>query len=180
MKIVITGHTSGLGKALYENFSKDHDVLGLSRETGHDLRIDLCPFIIDNFDVYINNAYSGYAQVDLLYQIFDKNKYRNCTIINVGSVSADGNRDTVNEYAIHKAALEKACSQLQLIDTDCRVVHLKLGRMNTPMTDHKSEYPRMNTNYVADAIEWIVNQPKNILVKNLTLDIMHSRRKETL
>jgi len=180
MKMVITGHTRGLGKTLFERFSADNEVTGLSRKNGYDLNVDLSPFIIDNFDVYINNAYSGYAQVDLLYRLFHRNKYRECVIINIGSVSADGNRDTVNEYAVHKAALEKACSQIQLIDTDCRVVHLKLGRMNTPMTDHRSEYPRMDTNYVTDSIEWVMNQPKNILVKNLTLDIMHSRRKETL
>lgn len=178
MKIVITGHTSGLGKTLYDALSKDHEVLGLSRETGHDLSLDLCNFEIDNFDVYINNAYYGYAQTELLYQLFDKNKYKDCTIINIGSVSADGNKDTVNEYAIHKAALEKACSQLQLIDSDCRVVHLKLGRMNTPMTEHRKEYPRMETEYVANVIEWIIKQPKDILLKNITIDIMHSRRKK--
>jgi NADP-dependent 3-hydroxy acid dehydrogenase YdfG len=49
--------------------------------------------------------------------------------------------------------------------------------MNTPMTDHRREYPRMDTDYIADTVEWIIKQPKNILVKNLTLDIMHSRRK---
>lgn len=178
MKVVITGHTSGLGKFLYKNLSLEHDVLGLSRENGHDLSIDTCPFLIDNFDVYINNAYYGYAQTDLLYQLFDRNKNRDCAIINIGSVSADGNRDTVNEYAIHKASLEKACSQLQLIDSECRVVHLKLGRMNTPMTDHRSEYPRMELHHVSSAIDWIIKQPKDILIKNLTLDIMHSRRKK--
>lgn len=180
MKIVITGHTSGLGKTLYDSLSKRHEVLGLSRQNGHDLSIDLCPFIVDNFDVYINNAYHQYAQVDLLYQIFNKNKYRHCSIINVGSVSADGNRDSVNEYAIHKSALEKACSQLQLIDSECKVIHLKLGRMNTPMTDHKKEYPRMDTDYISNVIEWIMIQPSDILIKNFTLDIMHSRRKITL
>jgi len=180
MKIVITGHTSGLGKTLYDVLSKDHEVLGLSRNNGHDLSLDLSSFVIDDFDVYINNAYYGYAQVDLLYQIFNRNKYKDCTIINIGSVSADGNKDTVNEYAIHKAALEKTCSQLQLIDSDCRVVHLKLGRMNTPMTDHNKDYPRMETEYVTNVIEWIINQPKDILLKNITLDIMHSRRKKTL
>lgn len=180
MKIVITGHTSGLGKTLYDRLSEKHEVLGLSRCNGHDLSIDLFPFIIDDFDVYINNAYHQYAQVDLLYQIFDRNKYRQCSIINIGSVSADGNRDSVNEYAVHKSALEKACSQLQLIDSECKVIHLKLGRMNTPMTDHKKEYPRMDTDYISSVIEWIMNQPSDILIKNFTLDIMHSRRKITL
>ena len=75
MKIVITGHTSGLGKALYDGLSEKHEVLGLSRQNGHDLSVDLYPFLIDNFDVYINNAYYKYAQVDLLYQILKKSCY---------------------------------------------------------------------------------------------------------
>lgn len=179
MKIVITGHTSGLGKALYDKLSSDHKVVGLSRSNGYDLSVNTSQFVTDDFDIFINNAYHAYSQVDLLYQVFDKNKYRDCIIINVGSVSADGNKDIVNEYAVHKAALEKACSQLQLIDTDCRVVHLKIGRMRTPMSDHRKHYPRMEPSYIADSIEWVINQPKNILVKNLTLDIMHSRREKT-
>lgn len=180
MKIVITGHTSGLGKSLYQKFSKDYDVIGLSRTNGYDLSLNLEPFITQDFDIFINNAYHKYSQVDVLYGLFDRNKYKSCTIINVGSVSADGNKDTINEYAIHKSALEKACTQLQLIDSECKVVHLKLGRMNTPMTEHRKEYPRMDTDYIADTVEWIVKQPKDILIKNLTLDIMHSRRKSIL
>ena len=61
MKIVITGHTSGLGKTLYDALSKDHEVLGLSRINGHDLSVDPSSFVIDNFDVYINNAYYCYS-----------------------------------------------------------------------------------------------------------------------
>ena len=178
MKVVITGHTSGLGKTLYDRLSEKHYTIGLSRSNGYDISKDIDSFLIENFDVYINNAYHAYAQVDLLYKLFDKNKYRNCTIINIGSVSADGNKDTVNEYAVHKAALEKACSQLQLIDTDCKVVHLKLGRMNTPMTDARKEYPRIDTGYIANVVEWLVSQPEKMFFKNLTIDIMHSRRKE--
>lgn len=178
MKIVITGHTSGLGKALYNLLSKDHEVISLSRQNGYDLSKGLDKFLIDDFDVYINNAYHDFSQTKLLYQLFEKNKYRDCSIINVGSVSADGNRDTVNEYAVHKASLEKACLQLQLIDTNCKIIHLKLGRMNTPMTDHRSEYPRIETDYIANTIEWVMGQPKDILIKNMTLDIMNSRRKK--
>lgn len=180
MKIVVTGHTSGLGKSLYQSFSKNHHVIGLSRSNGYNLESDIEPFVAHNFDVYINNAYYKYSQVDILYELFNRNKYKCCTIINIGSVSADGNRDTVNEYAVHKSSLEKACTQLQLIDSECKVVHLKLGRMNTPMTDHRKEYPRMDTDYIADTMDWIIKQPQNILVKNLTLDIMHSRRKVIL
>lgn len=179
MKVVITGHTSGLGKSIYDRMSLRHEVLGLSRSNGYDIGRDISGFVFDDFDLYINNAYYGYSQTDLLYKLFEKNKYRKCTIVNIGSVSADGNKDAVNEYAVHKSALEKACSQLQLIDSECKVIHLKLGRMNTPMTDHRKEYPRIDAKYVAEVIEWITNQPECILFKNLTIDIMHSRRKET-
>jgi hypothetical protein len=56
---------------------------------------------------------------------------------------------------------------------------MQLGRMNTPMTEHRKEYPRIETKYVTDTIKWIMQQPKDIIIKNLTLDIMHSRRKRT-
>ena len=127
----------------------------------------------------VNFGIGNTDSINLIAIQVNRNKYKDYAIINIGSVSADGNKDTVNEYAIHKAALEKTCSQLQLIDSDCRVVHLKLGRMNTPMTDRSKDYPRMETEYVTNVIEWIINQPKDILLKNITLDIMHSRRKKT-
>lgn len=179
MKIVITGHTSGLGMTLYRRFSAEHRVVGMSRTNGYDMSKDLSSFLIKDFDVYINNAYHEYSQTDLLYRLFEQNKYRNCSIINIGSVSSDGNKDEVNRYAVHKTALEKACHQLQLIDSECRVIHMKLGRMNTPMTDHKKEYPRIDTNYIVDVVDWIIRQPHSIVIKDITVDIMHSRRKET-
>lgn len=176
-KIYITGHTSGLGAALYDFFDREDCVLiGMSRSNGYDLDKNLIDFVHDDFSIYINNAHSGYQQTRLLYQLFEKNQGRRCVIVNIGSVSADGNKDSLNEYAVQKAALEKACTQLQLIDTDCRIVHIKLGRMNTPMTEHRAMYPRMHPAYVARSIGWVLSQPNEILVKNLTLDVMHSRQ----
>ena len=37
MKLVITGHTSPMGKEVYEHYKKTHDCLGVSRATGYDL-----------------------------------------------------------------------------------------------------------------------------------------------
>ena len=178
MKIVITGHTSGLGKALH-NFlvEQGHTVVGLSRSEGFDLDKNLDMFLLDGWDVYINNAYCGFKQVELLYALFENNQNRNCQIINIGSVSADGNKDQVNEYAVHKAALDKACNQLQLIDTDCKVAQVKLGRMDTPLVAHRTNVPKMDTKYLAEYITRnVIYTPEHILIKNLTIDIMHSRR----
>ena len=90
-------------------------------------------------------------------------------ILNIGSVSADGNYDFVNHYAVHKAALDKACMQLQLIDSECKVVQIKLGRMDTPLVAHKVAR-KMNTE---DLAKIIVNQvmlaPEDILIKLIIL-----------
>ena len=37
MKVLITGHTSGIGKAILENCPSDYEVKGISRSTGHDI-----------------------------------------------------------------------------------------------------------------------------------------------
>ena len=36
-KVLITGHTSGIGKAILENCPSDYEVQGISRATGHDI-----------------------------------------------------------------------------------------------------------------------------------------------
>jgi len=178
MNVFITGHTSGLGKAIYDLCqSYDYHTVGLSRSTGFDLTKNLENFIQNNYwNVFVNNAYSGWAQTDLLYKLFEKNKDRNCIIVNIGSVSADGNYDSVNHYAVHKAALDKACMQLQLIDSECKVVQIKLGRMDTPLVAHKHAR-KMNTEDIAKIIvNHVMLAPEDILIKNYTIDVMHSRR----
>ena len=178
MNVFVTGHTSGLGKAIYDTcISYDYHTVGLSRSNGFDLAKNLENFIQrDYWDVFVNNAYYSWAQTDLLYKLFEKNKDRNCMIVNIGSVSADGNYDVVNPYAVHKAALDKACMQLQLIDSECKVVQIKLGRMNTPLVSHK-QARKMNTKDIAKIIiDQVMLSPKDMLIKNYTIDVMHSRR----
>jgi len=178
MNVFVTGHTSGLGKAIYDTCSDyEYITTGLSRSNGYNLYGDLNDFLLqDNWDVYVNNAYAGWRQVDLLYKLFQQNKHRDCTIINIGSVSADGNYDVVNEYAVHKAALDKACTQLQLIDSECKVVQIKLGRMDTPMVAHKQSRKMDPTSIAKFIINNVMLAPKDMLMKNITIDVMHSRR----
>lgn len=173
MKVIITGSTGGLGSALVKTF-QDCEILCLDRINGFDLNKNIDDFVNDTFDVFINNAHSGFQQTNLLYKLFEKNKSRYCIIVNIGSVSSDGNKDYINEYAVHKASLEKACLQLQLIDSECKVSLVKLGRTNTPMVANRIGYPKMDPNYISQSIRWLVEQPKNIVIKNLTIDQRHS------
>jgi hypothetical protein len=168
MKITITGTTSGLGKACKEHFTSD-EIEGLDRPD-YDLDINLDAYVKTDFDVYINNAYSGFKQVELLYKLFDANKDRNCKIINIGSVCADRTYDRVYPYAIHKKALADACLQLQQVDSQCKVIHLRLGRMSTPMTAHRPG-PKLEPDAVATYIENVLlHMPGEVVIKDLTID----------
>jgi NADP-dependent 3-hydroxy acid dehydrogenase YdfG len=176
MKVCITGSSSGIGLAAKKLFlSKGFDLVTFDRSDKRDLEKNLDAFLSSDFDFYINNAHAGFKQVELLYKLWEMNNKRQCTVINIGSVSSDGNKDYVNNYAVEKSALEKACTQLQLINSRMRVSLLKLGRVDTPMVEHIQDVPKLDTSYVVDAINWIINQPKNIVIKNLTLDVVNSR-----
>lgn len=172
MKVVITGTTSGLGASL-KSFFDVQDVIEMNRPR-YDLNSDLDAFVTDDFDVYINNAYSGWAQVELLYKLYEKNKNRTCIIVNIGSVSADGNYDYPNPYAVHKSALDVACRQLQMQNTACRVIQFKIGRMDTKMTADK-EGPKLSPSWVATEIIRAINMPPTVLVKTVVLDNVGGR-----
>ena len=61
MKIAITGHTAGIGKALTNQYvNQGHEIVGLSKREGNNIRN--IPKICDQIepcDMFINNAQSG-------------------------------------------------------------------------------------------------------------------------
>jgi len=71
VKIAITGHTAGIGQALANEYTLDgHEIIGLSRRQGNNIRNT--PKICDQIepcDVFVNNAQTGYAQTELLFEI---------------------------------------------------------------------------------------------------------------
>ena len=59
MKIAITGHTNGIGKACYDLLSQEHQVIGFSRSSDYDINDPESIFSsAKDSDVFINNAYS--------------------------------------------------------------------------------------------------------------------------
>ena len=73
MKIAITGHSRGIGKALYEELSTNHEVEGFSRSNGYDITTQqtLIARTVKKYDVFVNNAWQGYAQLELLTAMFN-------------------------------------------------------------------------------------------------------------
>jgi len=62
-KIGITGHSSGIGRALNTALQDSNEIFGFSYNTGHDLTIkenyNYAVSVLKTCDIVINNAYSG-------------------------------------------------------------------------------------------------------------------------
>jgi nucleoside-diphosphate-sugar epimerase len=90
MKVAITGHSKGIGKALADIFCNNgHTVLGFSRSNGFDISesSNRASIIKDSqdVDIFINNAYHPTGQLELLKEIIEQWKHSNKIIINIGS-----------------------------------------------------------------------------------------------
>lgn len=94
MKIALTGHTRGLGKSIYEQCNNDiASVIGFSKSNGFDITsaedrkkiIELS----DDCDVFINNAYDRFGQIEMLYDLYDKWKAKEKTIVTIGSYASN-------------------------------------------------------------------------------------------
>jgi nucleoside-diphosphate-sugar epimerase len=72
MKIAITGHTAGIGRAFANVLqNRGHEIIGLSKR--HSDNIRNVPKIVEKIipcDLFINNAQAGYAQTELLYAVW--------------------------------------------------------------------------------------------------------------
>ncbi len=77
MKAIVTGHTSGIGKGIYDFLDENFwEVEGFSKSTGWDINnrenIDWLAKYADDSDaeLLVNNAYHPWYQTDLLYALF--------------------------------------------------------------------------------------------------------------
>ena len=134
MKIAVTGHTVGLGKAFFDYYSSSgHQVLGFSRQNGFDLRDWSCLQRLldctDGYDLLISNAKPDFFQAVLLYEMARRTK-RVRQVISIGSLIINLNipQDQplgFNLYKTQKLALRDAHIQLtkKYNDFDSVLVH---------------------------------------------------------
>ena len=89
MKIAITGHTRGIGKAIAD-LLPEHEIIGLSRSNGYD--ITDVKKIVDaakDCDIFINNAYHEFDQEKILKALNIEWKNTDKVIISIGSTVTD-------------------------------------------------------------------------------------------
>ena len=148
MKYAITGHTSGIGKFIYEQLNLN--IVGFSKSSGYDITqfSDRKRIIneVKDCDIFINNAHDGFAQTYLLIELFKEWHNKNKTIINVGSrITEIGTLEENNfhllNYQAEKLAL-KAASQT-LNDSYCKVIYKWFGYVGTEKIIKK--YPHFSS-----------------------------------
>lgn len=126
MKVAVTGHTSGIGRACQQHYG----AVGFSRSNGFDINhpdpiVELC----GDADVFINCAHGGFGQAVMLRAIFDSWRYQPKHIINIGVDKVDlRSWELVHAtYPVEKLAAHAMCEQLQASDRHCRITNICLG-----------------------------------------------------
>lgn len=171
MRVAITGHTRGIGKALTEVFD---DVVGFSKSTGYDInnKEDRLRIINESqdCDVFINNAYSGFSQTELLFDLWQCWKNEPKIIVNLGSVAADYShaKYRLYMYATHKVALEYASLQMTLCKEPCKVICVKPSYVETEAIKNIME-KKIATADLANQIKEIVTMKTTFWVPSMTL-----------
>lgn len=119
MKIAITGHTKGLGLELFLQATKlGFNTVGFSRSNNYNITIaEDRKRIIKNSedcDIFINNAYDRYGQLDLLYEIYESWKIQKKLIITIGSLASNAAEWRLKPclYSTVKKSLDIATYQL--------------------------------------------------------------------
>ena len=103
MRIAITGHTKGLGLAIYNHFvAHGHTVLGFSRSNGYSLPEKYAEVVeaVKTCDYFFNNAH-----VDDIQATFIRDLHDDTNIITSGSMAA--NFPKMHAYASNKLKIQE-------------------------------------------------------------------------
>jgi NADP-dependent 3-hydroxy acid dehydrogenase YdfG len=178
-KIAITGHTQGIGKAIVDICSAEHEILGFSKSTGYNLaEPGKLQNVVDeskDCDIFINNAFVVDAQIRIFEKIYnlwkgDPTKL----IININSRNrfrvGDGSFGD-NAYAAVKAHLHQQwIDVLHATDRRCRISNISPGFVDTNLISHFSmpEWLKQPAEECAETIVWLINQPENVEIGELS------------
>jgi len=144
MRIAITGHKRGIGKAFAQQLqSRGHKIVGISRSDGENIRRTAhTASLIEPCDMLINNAISFYAQTELLFEIWHRWRDSNHEHIiwNISTKVCEWKDDrqikglTMREsmeYRNQKMALELAHAQLRSQPSKIKMELIRPGSVKT-------------------------------------------------
>lgn len=179
--ILVAGNNNyGLAKSLHDLYPT---AKFLSRSSGynlgkHEVRNDVALMSLEYDVVLLVSALGEFKQTLLAETIVkqwvenDHNGY----LIVLGSSADTPVKGTAWVYPAEKKALRAYTRQLsQAVSSDnppkWRTTYLSPGNMHTPKQDEKMpNTPKLDTEYVANIIDWLIKQPADINISELCLD----------
>ena len=178
-KVLLTGHSKGLGKAIHNELREDYLMLGVSRSNGKNIRDIVCEEY-DDCDILINNAYHSTGQLGLLKSFYEMWRGKSKTIINVGTAGLDAAGrpyETLN-YNAAKKQLETYSRWISDNDSICRCMLFSPGFMKTELVqskmDHwpedkkaKFENCELDVKYAAKTVRMMIESP--FVIRDLQL-----------
>ena len=130
MKILVTGHTNGLGKEIFNHLTNlGHEVIGMSRSTGCILPDDISKIveIARTCDVFFNNVHAGVSQATLIEKL-----YNSTSVVTSGSMAGDywmfKHPSIPQPYSKEKFQIEKAHKKFKKL-TQQPMLLLKMGHL---------------------------------------------------
>ena len=142
MTIALTGHSKGLGKALFDKLNEKfpfYQILGFSRSNGYDIKNpnDRKKIIneLEDFDVFINLVHNYYHQTDILFELHQKWQGQNKKIINVSTSVVDDDEFGLSnysllEYKLQKTNLENMSKWLQKTYKNPQIIIYRISEIN--------------------------------------------------
>ena len=175
MKIAITGHTSGIGKAIYDALITSYDVIGLSRSNGYDITTDLGRSkIVDcayDCDIFINNAfdYANYTDAQFVVgkKIFDAWHNEEKYVLNISSRVNDFTEIKNQKYADAKLLLDNFYNENGSYARPY-VINFRPGATDTRVMQN-STVNKMSPEHVANVVKFIIDNLQNFKIRNITL-----------
>ena len=164
MKIAITGGTAGIGQALTQIYQKQgHEVVVLSRRNGYNIRsLPKVAGMIEPCDVFINNAQVGFAQTELLWEIWRRWQGQDKVIVNISTqmvLMQYAPKTEWDEYLVQKKTLELAQETMTYRSELPRLILERPGAIATQLGQAVPPYKDVNeyAGEVVDRLKDIIN-----------------------
>jgi NADP-dependent 3-hydroxy acid dehydrogenase YdfG len=165
VKVAITGHADGIGRALADAFrARGAEVVGLPVSSGHDSAAhrDRVASAAADCDVFVNAAdpHDADTQIQLLFRLTKAWQGQDKTIINLGSAAGESHvNGAPGQHAVYMRAVDAACQQLfNRADQRPRVVNIRPGQT-----------PQLGPEDVARVVMWVIDQPRHVYISSVTL-----------
>lgn len=181
LKVLITGHTKGIGKALAECFANDgHEVIGFSRSEGNDIADaavrDTLLNVLMGCDVFVNNAYVPIYQHELLESAYtmysDTDKY----IIHIGSKIIDEDPKKLENHEWFITYYNNKTKSQEFIEknlygakTALRIINVIPGFIETDMTKHV-DYKKIKVDKLANFVYDVFKMRNDFLVEEVKIN----------